>query len=79
MGLTYGIMGLVVCPIFLIISLIAQHNQQQQHFGMMAFGTGIAIILPIFYGAMGFILGVIGAFIYNLIARWVGGIEVEVE
>jgi hypothetical protein len=35
--------------------------------------------LPIFYGAMGFILGVIGAFIYNLIARWVGGIEVEVE
>ncbi|MFN0066009.1 MAG: DUF3566 domain-containing protein [Limisphaerales bacterium] len=24
-------------------------------------------------------IGVIGAFLYNLIARWVGGIEVEVE
>jgi hypothetical protein len=28
---------------------------------------------------MGFILGVIGAAVYNLVARWIGGIELEVE
>ena len=33
----------------------------------------------LFYGVFGFIFGVISAAIYNLIARWIGGIEVEVE
>jgi hypothetical protein len=28
---------------------------------------------------MGFVVGVIGAFIYTIIAKWVGGVEVEVE
>jgi biopolymer transport protein ExbB/TolQ len=28
---------------------------------------------------MGFIAGIIGAAIYNLFAKWIGGIEVEVE
>jgi len=35
--------------------------------------------MPFFYAALGFIFGVVGAFIYNLLAKWVGGIEVEVE
>ena len=45
----------------------------------MAMGAGAAIFAPIIYAVMGFIIGVIGAFIYNLVAKWVGGIEVEVE
>jgi hypothetical protein len=47
--------------------------------GMMVFGTGFAVLLPFLYAAMGFVGGVISAFIYNIIAKWVGGIEVEVE
>ena len=31
------------------------------------------------YGVMGFIGGAIGAFVYNLVAGVVGGIEIEVE
>jgi hypothetical protein len=79
MALTYGIMGLLLCPVFLIMSFLMPHGANQQRVGMMAFGTGVAIALPFFYAAMGFIFGVIGAFIYNIIAKWVGGIEVEVE
>jgi len=33
----------------------------------------------VIYGVMGFIFGVISAAIYNLVAHWIGGIEVEVE
>jgi len=40
---------------------------------------GMGVFMPIIYGAMGFIFGVIGAALYNLVARWIGGIEVEVE
>jgi hypothetical protein len=40
---------------------------------------GMGILMPVIYGVMGFIGGVIGAAVYNLVARWIGGIEVEVE
>ncbi len=42
-------------------------------------GVGAVIFLPILYGIFGFIGGAIGAFIYNLVAGVVGGIEIEVE
>ena len=43
----------------------------------MMFGFGI--FMPVFYGIFGFVFGIISAAIYNLIARWIGGVEVEVE
>lgn len=46
--------------------------------GMLG-GIGAVIFLPIMYGVFGFIAGVIGAAIYNLVARYVGGLELEVE
>jgi hypothetical protein len=79
MGIGYGLMGLLFCPVFLIMSLVASHVPNQQHVGIMAFGTGFALLMPVFYGVMGFVLGVISAFVYNVIAKWIGGIEVEVE
>ncbi|MFH1776920.1 MAG: DUF3566 domain-containing protein [Candidatus Omnitrophota bacterium] len=37
------------------------------------------LFIPILYIILGFIGGVIGAFVYNLCAKWVGGIELEFE
>ena len=37
--------------------------------------TGIMLAMPFFYLIFGFIFTVIGAWIYNLVAKWVGGIE----
>jgi len=42
---------------------------------MFCFG----IFMPIIYGVMGFVFGIIMAAIYNLIARWIRGSDVEVE
>ncbi|HEY6543334.1 MAG TPA: hypothetical protein VIZ64_00365 [Dokdonella sp.] len=46
--------------------------------GMLG-GIGAVIFLPIMYGVFGFIAGVIGAAMYNLVARYVGGLELEVD
>lgn len=43
------------------------------------FGVGYAIAAPLLYAAIGFLTGALGAALYNLSARWAGGIEVEVE
>ena len=79
LALLYGIIGLIFIPFFLIMSAAASQMPAEHRMGMMAFGAGFAIAVPFIYAAMGFIIGVIGAAIYNLVAKWVGGIEVEVE
>jgi hypothetical protein len=78
-GLLYGLMGLLFIPIFLIMSAVASQLPAPQRVGMMAFGVGFAVAMPLIYGVMGFVIGVIGALVYNVVAKWIGGIEVEVE
>ena len=88
LGVLYGCMGLVFLPFFMLAGLagaVAQHSQQAQTATaaptavMAGLIFGMGLFLPVIYGAMGFILGVLGAAIYNLVAQWIGGIEVEVE
>lgn len=47
--------------------------------GGIVVGLAVMIGLPIFYGCIGFIAGIIGALVYNILAGIVGGIEIEVE
>jgi hypothetical protein len=42
-------------------------------------GIAFAIFAPVFYGVIGFVFGAIGAFLYNIMAKWLGGIEVRLE
>jgi hypothetical protein len=82
-GLCYGVMGLIFVPFFVLAGVIAGMAGKQaggpgQAFGA-AFGVGMAIMMPILYGIMGFLMGALGAFIYNVISKWIGGIEVEIE
>lgn len=79
LAVLYGIMGLFLIPVFLIASFAASQMPEEQRVGMMAFGVGFAVFAPVMYAAMGFILGALGALIYNVVAKWIGGIEVEVE
>ena len=45
----------------------------------IAYGVAALIGFPVFYAIFGFIMGVIVSAIYNLVARFIGGIEFEVE
>ena len=36
-------------------------------------------LLGLIFGVMGFIGGVITSALYNLVARWVGGLEVQMQ
>ena len=61
------------------MTFVGSQMPAQQRVGVMAFGAGFAIFVPVIYAVMGFVSGALGAVIYNLVAKWVGGIEVEVE
>jgi hypothetical protein len=44
----------------------------------MIFGAGAIVVLPIFYGVISFIMGALYAALYNVAAKWMGGLEIEV-
>ena len=85
MGVLYACLGLIFLPFFALagaVGAFAQHAQNSSGppaalMGGMMFGFGM--LMPVIYGVFGFVGGIIMAVIYNLIARWIGGIEVEVE
>ena len=78
-GVLYAIIGFLVGCVFALISLVGGALSQQmggRAFGAV-FGVGAVILFPIMYGAFAFIASLISAWLYNLLASWVGGIEVE--
>lgn len=44
-----------------------------------ALGVAAILVIPLLAAVAGFIGGLIYGFLYNLVAGWVGGIEVEVD
>jgi hypothetical protein len=84
-GVLYGAMGLIFLPFFALAGLLgafAQHGQTNGNAPAAAIGgalLGVGLFMPVIYGVMGFVLGIVSSVVYNLIARWIGGIEVEVE
>ena len=85
LGALYGAMGLIFVPFFGILALIGalvpSAANAKDFPGAIVAGIGFAmmILFPLLYAVMGFIIGVVSAAIYNLCAKWLGGIEVEVE
>ncbi len=81
-GLLYALMGLIV-GVFMSLFFVALGSQMDAaEFGPLGgifFGAGAIVTLPIFYGVLGFVTTAIAAFIYNLLAGAVGGIEIEVD
>jgi hypothetical protein len=79
MGLLYACMGLLVAPFFLVLGLAGALAGQDKTPFAGVFGIVLAVLAPVLYGVMGFICGAIGALLYNLLAKWVGGFELELE
>ena len=78
MGLVYACLGLLFAPLFLLMGLMGSAMGQHSPLAGVV-GVVFAIFMPVLYGIIGFISGLIGALLYNLFARWVGGIELELE
>lgn len=84
LAVVYGMLSLVAAPFFFIFAMMGAFAGAQQGGApgvLVGLGAGIAmaVMIPVVYTACGFIGGVLGAFVYNLAAKWVGGIEVELE
>ncbi len=66
------------------ISLLAMagtfaSQDTQMPFAGALFGVGAIVLLPVFYGCLGFVVTLIMAWIYNILASALGGVEIDVQ
>lgn len=76
-GALYGALGLVLLPFFALASFASFFRSGEPFSSFATFV--VAILCPVFYGAIGFLMGAFTAWIYNLSANWVGGLRLEIE
>jgi hypothetical protein len=72
-------LGIFYAVIYAVLGPSAMQTAGAEVDPLMTIGPLVIIIMPIIYAIMGFIMGVIGAWLYNLIAKWVGGVQIELE
>jgi hypothetical protein len=82
-AICYAILGLLEGAIFAVVftavPFAANASPDFPKFLGPLFGVGALICFPIIFAVLGAIGGGLGAVIYNVSARFVGGIAVEVE
>jgi hypothetical protein len=85
LGLTYALLGLLIGAVVALFSLFgaglgaALSEDSGGSIPGVLLGVGAIIFIPALYGILGFIGGLIGAGIYNLVAGITGGIQVELS
>jgi hypothetical protein len=75
LGILYGIVSLILVPFFALAALAGVRGGGPHGIPVGMMMGGFVILLPFIYAIFGFIGGVISAAVYNLIAKWTGGIE----
>lgn len=76
-ALLYGIMGFIMGVVAFLVALVSA-AEEESVFGLL-FGAILFFLLPLGYGLLGLVFGYVSAWLYNVAAKRVGGIEVEVE
>ena len=71
LGVLYFVFGAFFAPVFIVVSMLSQEGE--------GFPFVLVIVIPVFYGVSGAVLSAIACALYNLVAGWVGGIEVELS
>lgn len=79
-ALVYGVLmcafAVMFLPIFLLPGLLGASGQS----GLETVFLGFMVVLyPVLGAVMGWITGLLGAAVYNLVVRWIGGVILEFE
>jgi hypothetical protein len=80
-GAIYAVIGLCFGAVMSLVAVLggmAGASGESAAFGAV-FGVAAIIVIPLLYGGLGFVTTLIGAWLYNVFAGMVGGVEMELE
>ena len=79
LAMVYAILGLCIGAVISLIGFSGGFGSATPGVMGPLFGVGAIIILPLVYGAIGFIVILIMSWLYNWAARIMGGIEIQTD
>ena len=78
-AVVHGALGILVSVLLFVIGLAGAFAAPGKNgLGMVGI-TIMAIVMPFFYAGLGFVMGAVGAFVYNLVAQHLGGLELQLD
>ena len=80
-GVVYAGIGLLIGALVSLVSIGGSMFMPEGEAGMLGalFGVAAIVLMPVFYGVLGFVMSYIGALIFNAAAGIAGGVEIEVQ
>ena len=78
-GVLYGCMGLLLIPLVLLSIAMSANSAQPLAVGGAVALTLIAIFAPLLYAVLGMVFGALSAWLYNITAKWVGGLRLNLQ
>jgi hypothetical protein len=79
----YGVLGLVFGGFFALLAVfgasVGAAAGEESALLSAVFGLGAVIVLPILYGCMGAVMALFMSWLYNIVAGFVGGVEIRTE
>jgi hypothetical protein len=80
-GALYVVLGLIFGAMFSLAAMAGAFAFEQADTPLFFrfMGTGAVFVFPIFYGCLGFLVSLVAASLYNILAGLVGGIEIEIQ
>jgi len=79
LGVCHAIVGLLIGILLTLFSIASMAATPDGNMYGLLFGVGAIIFMPIFCGVMGFVTGLVSAYLYNHVSDWVGGIEIDLK
>ena len=76
-GVLYGCAGLLAIPMVLIAVTASAGSPQLFNVGGAIALILLAVFAPILYALLGFLFGALSAWLYNITAKYVGGIRLD--
>ena len=78
----YAVFGLIIGGVFSMMAMVGGFSSDASPFAAgfgAVMGAAAIIVFPLLYGCLGFVATLIAAWLYNIVAGLVGGVEIEVQ
>ena len=76
-GILYSFGGLLIDTLVTIGWITSSETPGLSYGTILAFGALLG--MPIIFAVVGFVVGIIGAILYNIFAKWFGGIDTNLK
>jgi hypothetical protein len=82
-GVIYAVLGVIyalfLVPVMALTAAIGPGEKGTSAAFFAGFGIAMVVLIPAFSAVFGFLFGLLSSVIYNVAARWIGGVEFQTD